>query len=110
LARLFRWAVERAYLERSPMEGIRPPGREISRDRVLTDEELVEIWAAAGQLGYPFGALFQLLTLTAQRRGEVAALILQARREEAQRRGENPEKAEPPPRWTSNWPRSSDRP
>jgi integrase len=32
------------------------------------------VWNAADVLGYPFGPFFRLLILTAQRRGEVAAM------------------------------------
>lgn len=40
---------------------------ERARDRVLTDNEIVLFWEAAGKLGWPFGPLFKLLLLTAQR-------------------------------------------
>jgi site-specific recombinase XerC len=36
------WCVSRAIIEKSPAEGIPLPGKEISRDRVLTDKELAE--------------------------------------------------------------------
>ncbi|MDF2493263.1 site-specific integrase [Sphingomonas sp.] len=74
LRRLFRVAVSRGDIERSPMEGYEPPRAPASRDRVLTDDELVTIWKAAGTLGYPFGPYFQILLLTGQRREEVAGL------------------------------------
>ncbi|MCW1984383.1 UNVERIFIED_ORG: integrase [Sphingomonas sp. R1F5B] len=41
--------------------------------RALTDDELRHIWKAAGDLGYPFGPMFQLFMLTGQRRGEWAS-------------------------------------
>ncbi len=74
LRRLFRVAVARGDLDRSPLEGVDPPRAPASRDRVLTDDELVTVWKAAGTLGYPFGPYFQLLILTGQRREEVAGL------------------------------------
>jgi integrase len=74
LRRFFGWALERGYVESSPCTGIRPPGREVSRDRVLTNDELVEVWLAAGEVGYPFGPFARLLILTAQRRGEAASM------------------------------------
>lgn len=74
LKRWFGWLMERGYVEASPVAGLRPPGREESRDRVLTDAELVEVWKAAGELGYPFGPYVRFLILTAQRRGEVAGM------------------------------------
>jgi integrase len=74
LTRLFGWCVERGIVAASPIAGIRPPSEERSRDRVLNPEELGEVWNASEGLGYPFGPLFRLLILTAQRRGEVAAM------------------------------------
>ncbi len=74
LRRLFRVAVSRGDIDRSPMDGFEPPRAPPSRDRVLSDDELVTIWNAAGTLGHPFGPFFQMLLLTGQRREEVAAL------------------------------------
>ncbi|WP_246685332.1 site-specific integrase [Methylobacterium sp. WL103] len=71
LRRFFAWTVERGILEASPMAGLKPPSPEVSRDRVLTDVELVAAWKAAEQVGYPFGPVVQLLILTGQRRSEV---------------------------------------
>ena len=44
-----------------------------ARDRVLDDRELVAVYRAAQDLGYPFGTIVQLLILTGQRRSEIAA-------------------------------------
>jgi integrase len=44
------------------------------RERVLTDDEIGEIWRAAGQVAAPYGAIVRLLILTGQRRGEVAGM------------------------------------
>lgn len=74
LRKMFRWAVSRGDLERSPLEGVEPPPPVPSRDRVLSDEELSLIWRGSGELGFPFGPLLQLLILTGQRREEVASL------------------------------------
>jgi integrase len=74
LRRMFSWAVEREDLERSPFEGMRPPPKPASRDRVLSDEELALIWRGADALGYPFGPMVQLLILTGARRDEIAAM------------------------------------
>ena len=72
--KLFGWCVERGILEHSPAAGIKAPGREVSRDRVLSDDELVAVWRAASAQGWPFGPLVQLLILTAQRRDEVGEM------------------------------------
>jgi hypothetical protein len=44
LRHLFNWAVERGRLPASPMFGMKPPRKERSRDRVLSDDELHWIW------------------------------------------------------------------
>lgn len=72
--RLFRWAVGRGDLDRSPLEGFEAPASVASRERVLNDEELALAWKAAEGLGYPFGPIFRLLILTGQRREEVAGV------------------------------------
>lgn len=71
LRRFFNWCVERDYLKSNPTTGIPKPFKERSRDRVLSAEEIQAVYDASSQLGYPFGPLFQLLTLTGQRRDEV---------------------------------------
>lgn len=74
IRKFFNWSVERGYLNQSPAAGISAPAKEHSRDRVLNDDELAAVWAACEKLGFPFGPLFRLLILTAQRRGEVALM------------------------------------
>jgi integrase len=70
----FRFAVRRRLINRSPVEGLQIPSRVHARDRSLTDEEIVKVWSAAAQIGYPFGTIVQLLILTGQRRGEIGNL------------------------------------
>ena len=75
--RLFSWAVaQHGYgLTESPAEKLKPKdmiGRKVLRQRVLTDTELRALWQAAGKLGYPYGEVFRMLTLTGQRKSEVA--------------------------------------
>jgi|JI10StandDraft_1071094.scaffolds.fasta_scaffold15843_5 integrase len=70
----FNWCVQRGIIEHSPTYQIKAPTRKRSRDRVLADYELKEIWQACEGFGYPFGPLVQFLILTGQRRGEVASM------------------------------------
>ena len=72
--KMFNWALEHGHVDRSPCLGIKAPSKLKSRDRVLTEEELVCIWQAAEEMGYPYGRIIQLLILTAQRRNEVAGM------------------------------------
>ena len=72
--RVFNWAIERGLIEKSPCTGMKRPTKDISRDRVLTDEELQAVWKTADQEAYPFGVITQLLILTGQRIGEVTTM------------------------------------
>ena len=72
--RPFGWCVERGVIDGSPVIGVKAPGKESKRDRVLDDNELRFVWNAAGALGWPFGPFVRLLILSGQRRGEVAAM------------------------------------
>ncbi len=74
LQAFFRWLVERGELEATPCVNLGKPTPERSRDRVLDDAELATIWRAADAMATPFVRLVQLLILTGQRRGEVAAI------------------------------------
>ena len=72
--RFFAWCVERSLIEVSPAESVRRPVKEISRDRVLSDDELVAIWQAADSLGFPYSPTIRLLLLLGQRRDEVGRM------------------------------------
>jgi integrase len=74
LHRLFAWAVGYGYIETNPVTALPKPGSEKSRDRVLTDDELLKVWQGAERLGYPYGPAVQLLILTGARRDEIASL------------------------------------
>jgi integrase len=74
LHRLFRWSVGRGIIAANPMADLPKPGAEVRRSRVLTDGELVSVWCAAQQIGWPMGSAVQLLILTAARRKEIGAL------------------------------------
>jgi integrase len=72
--KLFNWCVARDIIAASPCAGVKPPTPERSRDRVLSDDELLLVWRAAEKIGGPFGTLVQLLALTGQRRDEVGGM------------------------------------
>jgi integrase len=74
LGALFNWAVQKDLIAASPAAGVKPPTKESPRDRALTDDELRWLWAACGDIDWPFGPLVKLLVLTAQRRDEVAGM------------------------------------
>jgi integrase len=74
IKKLFAWSLDRGAIAIHPLVGLRKPGIERSRDRVLTDAELKTFWQATEQVGFPFGPAFQLMALTGQRRGEVTSM------------------------------------
>jgi integrase len=74
LKTFFRWCVGRAIIDFSPADGITSNYRQISRDRVLADEELAAIIIAARKMESPYGGIIELLALTGQRRNEVSRL------------------------------------
>ena len=70
----YRWALRRGMVPGNPFDSLPIPAGTVSRDRVLTAEELALVWRHASGLGEPFAALIQVLVLTAQRREEVAGI------------------------------------
>ena len=77
LRKFFSWAVSRDLARRNPCDGIKPPSKEQSRDRILRDEEIVLFWKACEAIGYPYGTYFQFLLLSAQRRTEVSDMTFE---------------------------------
>jgi integrase len=71
---LFRWAEQRGDITTSPVGALPKPPAPASRDRVLSDTELLAAWRASETLAAPFGAFVRLLVLTGQRRSEVAGM------------------------------------
>ena len=74
--KIYNWAIGRDLVEMNPCAGIVPFGKERRRTRILSDEEIVQFWAAAeaswrGVTDTPVGAILQLELLTAQRGQEV---------------------------------------
>jgi integrase len=73
------WAAEREIITSNPADGVPDPDprkREArTRERYLDDDEIALFWRSAADLGWPFGPLFQLLLLTAQRRDELAHAV-----------------------------------
>jgi integrase len=77
LRTMLSWAVAEEIIAESPAAGVPDPDprrrQDRERDRVLDDAQLRLFWLACDKIGRPFGPLFKLLVLTAQRRDEVAA-------------------------------------
>ena len=69
------WCVGRAVIDASPAEGVPLPGKEVARDRVLTNNELACVIRATRQIGGAYGGIVEMLALTGQRREEVAQMV-----------------------------------
>jgi len=68
----FAWAVKRGMVHVNPFAHL-PVAKSIAkRERVLSDDEIGEVWRAA--VSAPYGTIIRLLILTGQRRGEVAGM------------------------------------
>jgi integrase len=74
IKKFLRWCAGQAIIEQSPADDVPLPAKTVSRDRVLSDEELVQVLRAARIIGDPYCGIVELLTLTGQRREEVARM------------------------------------
>jgi integrase len=72
LSAMFAWAIGEGLCELNPVIGTNKKDEGGSRQRVLSDAELVTIWNASPDNN--FGTIVKLLMLTAQRRDEVGGL------------------------------------
>jgi len=73
LSAFFSWAIGEGLADATPVLGTNKATEEISRDRVLSGEELAAIWNEAG--GGDYGSIVRLLILTGQRREEVGGML-----------------------------------
>jgi integrase len=74
LHRMFVWCIGRGIIEVNPLQHAEKPGTEVSRERVLTDAELVKVWEAAKKLSQSYRDAFCLLVLTGARKQEISSL------------------------------------
>tara|TARA_R110002020_G_scaffold6361_13_gene26900 strand:+ start:178 stop:1398 length:1221 start_codon:yes stop_codon:yes gene_type:complete len=74
--KMFNWAVDAEHLASSPAAGIKPRGKPVRRDRVLSDTEVGTIWNAlpGAALADKTRDVIRLLFLTGQRSGEVCGM------------------------------------
>jgi integrase len=68
----FNWCKGKALIDKNPMD-ILKQGRFNKRSRILSYEELANIWPATNQMGN-YGKLIQLCILTGQRPGELSKI------------------------------------
>jgi integrase len=73
LSAMFNWAIREGLdIPANPVLGTNRPAEPRSRERVLTNSEIAEIWGGLGDSDY--GRIVKLLMLTAQRRDEVGGM------------------------------------
>ena len=74
ISRFFAWSVERGIIDVNPAISLPKVLIEQSRDRVLSNEEITNIWKASNSLSPQFRAIIRLLILTGQRKSEVSGM------------------------------------
>lgn len=73
---VFNWAVERELVETNPCWGVKPPAKKVSRDRVLSEDEIRIVWAKLddARMGPESRLAVRFMLTTGQRSGEVCGL------------------------------------
>ncbi len=74
IRRVGRWASRRDMIATNPFADMDPPAGRVMRDRVLSHDEIREVWKACGVMKYPGGDFLKLCLLTGQRLSEVAGM------------------------------------
>jgi integrase len=71
---MVRFAVSRGDLDHNSIDGLRPPPTSKPRTRVLSDQEICDLWSKLDQVSDTVAAAIKLCLITAQRIGEVTGL------------------------------------
>jgi integrase len=75
LKTFLNWCVQRGYLGTNPMLSIKMPKEPSSRERVLSDDELVNIWRSLSVFPETrYAIILRILMLTGQRANQIASL------------------------------------
>ncbi len=77
IRKMFAWGLSVDMVTNSPASGVSAPAGEEVRSRTLSETEIASLWQAWETMGYPYGAIFKLILLTAQRRSDIAGLRLE---------------------------------
>lgn len=72
IKKLYSWCIDQGIVEISPVAALRPPIKEVARDRWLNDDEIKSFWRGCEAEGYPFEQFGKLLLLTGQRLREIS--------------------------------------
>lgn len=75
ISRIFNFGIAKEIVETNPAYRLpKPGGAESERERVLNEDEIQAVWQSVEKEPFKTAALFKLLLLTAQRRGEVSGM------------------------------------
>ena len=74
LSTFFGWCIDKGYVETNPTVHIKDRATGESRERVLSEEEIIAVWNAAGN-AHDFGKVVRLLLLTGCRKMEIVGLV-----------------------------------
>ena len=75
LNKMFNFAVDRDVVPFNPMAGMPKPAKVVKRDRILSDDEIRTHWLGISALEGRTAKALLFELVTAQRRGEVAAML-----------------------------------
>ncbi|WP_227340135.1 tyrosine-type recombinase/integrase [Sphingopyxis sp. P8] len=81
LSKFFHWAVDRQLITTNPISRLDRVEAYTERERVLSMDELRQVWDAAGEMGNPFGPMYRMLILTGARRAEIGEMERSERRD-----------------------------
>ena len=74
LSGFFAWCVSEGLLETNPVTGTAKANENGGRERVLTHDELKQLWRTLPEVNASFADIVRLLLLTGQRRSEIGGL------------------------------------
>ncbi|MEJ8568808.1 tyrosine-type recombinase/integrase [Elongatibacter sediminis] len=69
LRAFLNWCVREGHIDHHPLQGLPEPNKFPSRDRVLSDEELIKIWEHTDF--HPYGHIVRCLMLSGQRMSQI---------------------------------------
>ena len=74
LSAFFSWCIDKGYVDANPTVHIKDRAPAGSRERLLSEDELIAVWNAAGD-AHDFGKVVRLLLLTGCRKMEIVGLL-----------------------------------
>jgi integrase len=84
VSNFFNWCLRNDFIQRHPLQGEKKSSPKKHRERVLTEEELKQVYKRAVETPFPYGPFVRLLILTGQRRSEILFLTWENVGEELQ--------------------------